>query len=268
MNGFPRRGLKRWIACATSSLPVPLSPSIITVLETGAICSILSSTSLIASDCPISPVASVSRLRSRILRTVRYSSAADSGLVYTSVNPIVRSRSRSCGSSTSASPITPVPFHNWSRTTCTLAGSPRLPVRTTKSGLKRLISPRRSSSGDTTAVLVPAASSRALSLTAGSTSVSVIRTFILAVTELLPRYAPSLSHSGHHTRGERLDPAHPVRRARHWESREDSRSGYVRALQRLHAPALRAQSSAAPAREYARRFHPLHDRSPRASLRA
>ncbi len=95
MNGFPRRGLSLWIACATSSFPVPLSPSMITVLETGAICSILSSTSPIASDCPIRPVASVRRLRSRTRRTARYNSSAVTGFVYTSVNPMMRRRSRS-----------------------------------------------------------------------------------------------------------------------------------------------------------------------------
>ncbi len=61
MNGFARRGLSWWMARATSSLPVPLSPSMSTVLDTGAICSILTSTSRIASLSPISPVISARR---------------------------------------------------------------------------------------------------------------------------------------------------------------------------------------------------------------
>ena len=47
MNASPRRGERSCSALATSSLPVPLSPWISTVLETGAICSILTSTSWI-----------------------------------------------------------------------------------------------------------------------------------------------------------------------------------------------------------------------------
>jgi len=45
MNGLARRGDRSWIPRATSSLPVPDSPSISTVEVTGAICSILTSTS-------------------------------------------------------------------------------------------------------------------------------------------------------------------------------------------------------------------------------
>ena len=45
MKGCPRRGDRSCNALATNSLPVPLSPWISTVLETGAICSILTRTS-------------------------------------------------------------------------------------------------------------------------------------------------------------------------------------------------------------------------------
>ncbi len=44
-NGRSRRCDRWWMACATNSLPVPDSPSTNTVLVTGAICSILTSTS-------------------------------------------------------------------------------------------------------------------------------------------------------------------------------------------------------------------------------
>ena len=55
MNGLPRRGERSCSALATSSLPVPLSPWISTVLETGAICSILTSTSWIGALSPDDP---------------------------------------------------------------------------------------------------------------------------------------------------------------------------------------------------------------------
>ena len=44
------------MARATSSLPVPLSPSMSTVLDTGAICSTCTITSRIPSLSPMSPV--------------------------------------------------------------------------------------------------------------------------------------------------------------------------------------------------------------------
>src|SRR5438132_9337461 len=52
------------------------------------------------------------------------------------------------------------------------------------SGLNFRISPGRSSIGETTAVVTPAASSAALRRTAGSTSVSVMRTFIASSVRL------------------------------------------------------------------------------------
>ena len=52
MKALPRRGERSWSARATSSLPVPDSPWISTVLETGAICSILTSTSCIGRALP------------------------------------------------------------------------------------------------------------------------------------------------------------------------------------------------------------------------
>src|SRR5207248_10088971 len=61
-----------------------------------------------------------------------------------------------------------------------------------------------------------------------STSVSVIRTFIWVLVAPPPAYAPSLFHSAHHRRAERPDRAHPVRRAHHSGSREDSRSACAR----------------------------------------
>jgi len=52
--GLYRRGLNRWTARATSSFPVPLSPSIRTVESTPETVSICSRTLRIASLCPIS----------------------------------------------------------------------------------------------------------------------------------------------------------------------------------------------------------------------
>ena len=56
MNGLLRRFDSMWIARATSSFPVPLSPSMSTVLDTGAICSTCTITSRIPSLSPMSPV--------------------------------------------------------------------------------------------------------------------------------------------------------------------------------------------------------------------
>jgi hypothetical protein len=61
--------------CATSSFPVPLSPSISTVLETGAICSIFTSTSRIASLSPYSPVTRWSVCRSQRRRMLSATSS-------------------------------------------------------------------------------------------------------------------------------------------------------------------------------------------------
>ena len=72
-NGLPRRGERSWSALATSSLPVPLSPWISTVLETGAICSILTSTSWIggalARRCRCAPAAAARSISRRAVAT-------------------------------------------------------------------------------------------------------------------------------------------------------------------------------------------------------
>ena len=47
------RRLKLWIACAASSFPVPLSPSMRTFADDGATCLIVSSTSRSATDSPM-----------------------------------------------------------------------------------------------------------------------------------------------------------------------------------------------------------------------
>ena len=54
--GMWRRGLAAWMARATSSLPVPLSPKISTVVSVAATISISSSTRRIAGLLPISLV--------------------------------------------------------------------------------------------------------------------------------------------------------------------------------------------------------------------
>ena len=90
MNASFRRGERSCSALATSSLPVPLSPWIRTVLETGAICSILTSTSWIGALSPTMPVRSCRWRRSISRRAVSTASSGDTGLVITSV---ARSRS-------------------------------------------------------------------------------------------------------------------------------------------------------------------------------
>ena len=64
MNALPRREDRSCSAFATSSLPVPDSPWISTVLDTGAICSMRTSTSWIGALSPTMPVRSCSRRRS------------------------------------------------------------------------------------------------------------------------------------------------------------------------------------------------------------
>ena len=66
---------------ATSSLPVPLSPWISTVLETGAICSILTSTSWMAALSPMMPVRSWSPRRSISRRAVATASSGATGFI-------------------------------------------------------------------------------------------------------------------------------------------------------------------------------------------
>jgi len=53
MNGLSRRWLLKWMAWATSSLPVPLSPVIITVEWLSAIFRIVSKTSTILGLLPM-----------------------------------------------------------------------------------------------------------------------------------------------------------------------------------------------------------------------
>jgi hypothetical protein len=80
MNGRARRGDRRWMPRATSSLPVPLSPSMSTVLDTGAYCSICTSTCRIASLSPYSPDSSARRRRSSSRRAAAATSSATTGL--------------------------------------------------------------------------------------------------------------------------------------------------------------------------------------------
>ena len=87
MKGLPRRGERSCSALATSSLPVPLSPWTSTVLETGAICSILTSTSWIAALSPMIPVRSCSRRRSISRRAVSTISSGRAGFIIVSVTP-------------------------------------------------------------------------------------------------------------------------------------------------------------------------------------
>jgi hypothetical protein len=54
MNGRSRRGLPSWTARATSSLPVPVSPWISTVLSVGLTCAICSRTCSRRGEPPMS----------------------------------------------------------------------------------------------------------------------------------------------------------------------------------------------------------------------
>ena len=87
MKALPRRGERSWSAFATSSLPVPDSPWISTVLETGAICSILTSTSWIGALSPTMPVRSCSRRRSISRCAMATTSSGRAGFVITPVTP-------------------------------------------------------------------------------------------------------------------------------------------------------------------------------------
>ena len=53
MNGFSARGLRSWIARATNSLPVPLSPVMRTVDCTSATVSIIWKIAFIIADVPM-----------------------------------------------------------------------------------------------------------------------------------------------------------------------------------------------------------------------
>jgi len=59
--GLKRRGLAAWIARATTSLPVPLSPVIITVASLAATVSTISTTRRIAALWPMSCVSGKTR---------------------------------------------------------------------------------------------------------------------------------------------------------------------------------------------------------------
>ena len=179
MNGLLRRGPRLASARATSSLPVPLSPSMSTVLLTGAICSTFTITSRNGSLSPMSPVISCNAWRSTMRRTPNATSSTTMGLLKISMNPSERRRSYCTASSPSISPTTGVPAHSSSRTSAIFAESVSSPLITMSAGLARLISARMSSSGLTSTVCTPSASSLAFSRTAGSTSCSVMSTVIL-----------------------------------------------------------------------------------------
>ena len=73
-NGRLRRGLRRWIAFATSSFPVPLSPVTSTFDREAATCSISAYTSCIRGDFPTSS-SNLSR-RTSCSRRLRFSRAS------------------------------------------------------------------------------------------------------------------------------------------------------------------------------------------------
>ena len=175
MNGLPRRGERSCSALATSSLPVPLSPCTSTVLDTGAICSILTSTSWMAALSPMMPVRSCSRRRSISRRAVSTISSGRAGFIMVSVTPrrpTRSARSESVGSSRASVEISASCARAASPVAC---GSCTAPVRMTRSGFSRRTAPRASSREENMAVEKPAASSAALSGTAVSRSSMVMR---------------------------------------------------------------------------------------------
>jgi len=168
MNGFPRRGLCLCIACAASSFP-----SRSRLDDDGARhwrdLLDLEQHFVDRVDCPISPVASVRRFRSITLRTARYRSSAE-------MASRTHRRIPSCGVVRAAPDLRhrrddqrgPVPqliAHDLERPRVAECAGEHDEV-----GLESLDLRAQSSSGETTAVCVPAASSSALSRTAGSTS--------------------------------------------------------------------------------------------------
>ena len=176
MNGLPRRGERSWMARATSSFPVPDSPSINTVAVTGAICSILTSTSWTAGDSPMMPVRCWSLRRSIRRRTVATASSGSAGLKSHAVNPIRRARPVASGSVASTRPSVDTE-RSCARATRWAAGaswSP--PVSMMQSGSRRCTACRTSSRDDVRVVSNPAASSCALMRTACSRSSVVMRT--------------------------------------------------------------------------------------------
>ena len=152
MKGLPRRGERSCSAFATSSLPVPLSPWTSTVLETGAICSILTSTSWIAALSPMIPVRSCSRRRSISRRAVSMISSARAGFIIVSVTPSRSTRSARSESVGSSSARVEISASRASAASWTACGSWTAPVRITRSGFSRRTAPRASSREENIAV--------------------------------------------------------------------------------------------------------------------
>src|SRR3989475_1531716 len=177
-NGLLRRGERSWIPRATSSFPVPDSPSIRTVDVTGAICSILTSTSWIAEDSPMIPVRCCSRRRSIRRRTVATTSAGSAGFSRKAVSPSRRARPLESGSVDSTSPSGEIRRSRARTRSWAADGSCSPPVSTRQSGTgsRRTTAWRASSADVASAVSNPADSSWALIRTACSRSPVVINT--------------------------------------------------------------------------------------------
>ncbi len=112
-----------------------------------------------------------------------------------------------------------------------MACSVRLPVTTMTSGFSRVNAACTSSMGLTSAVAIPAASSRALSRTAGSTSVSVTRTFTCC--------APWASRGGSRSRDPRW-----ARAPRAQSATPDGEPGKFTMSERARTPAMPRDSAA------------------------
>ena len=176
MNALPRRGERSWIARATSSLPVPDSPSTSTVELTGAICSILTSSSWIAGDSPMMPVRCCSLRRSISRRTVAATSAGSAGLERNAVRPSSRASPLASGSVASTSPSVEMARSRATATTRAPVGSCSPPVTIRQSGSRVRTAARTSSSEVASSVANPAPSRWALRRTACSRSSVVMTT--------------------------------------------------------------------------------------------
>ena len=120
-----------------------------TVLETGAICSILTSTSWIAALSPMMPVRCCSPRRSMSRRAVATASSGATGFIIVSVTPSRPTRSARSESVGSSRASVEISASRASLASCSACGSCTAPVRITSSGLSRRTVPARHRAGRT-----------------------------------------------------------------------------------------------------------------------
>ncbi len=160
---------------ATSSLPVPLSPRISTVLLTGEICTTRSSTCSISSVSPTMPVISRNSSRCTSRRPTSATSSGSMGLAKQSEMPSWRHTSRPDGSVASVRPMMGTrPRSRACAMSWRARRSRRPPVITSSSG--SFSASATDSPGASSSTRIPLASNAARSRTAGSRSSVVIST--------------------------------------------------------------------------------------------